>query len=257
MACTATATRDVYEEVVTALEMSGCVKVSMSPDRQNIFYSVKFRTEIEKDFSDLLSSLRMNQLKTSRVIIYCQSLNMCSDLFAHFLFELGSSSYYPPGAPQLSDNRLFGMYHASTPKYNKEVIQTSLSVPDGIVRVVFATVALGMGINFQNVNLIIHYGSPRSIEDYFQESGRGGRSGEDAESMIYWNRSDCPVRKEPTTAQHRELIDVRNYLENKTCCRRKWLLHYFDPECAKPGSDPMMCCAICAMEFGELPTEVP
>ena len=99
----------------------------------------------------------MNQLKTSRVIIYCQSLNMCSDLFAHFLFELGSSSYYPPGAPQLSDNRLFGMYHASTPKYNKEVIQTSLSVPDGIVRVVFATVALGMGINFQNVNLIIHY----------------------------------------------------------------------------------------------------
>ena len=101
---------------------------------------------------------------------------------------------------------------ASTPKYNKEVIHTSLSVPDGIVRVVFATVALGMGINFQNVNLIIHYGSPRSIEDYFQESGRGGRSGEDAQSMIYWNRSDCPVRKEPTTAQHRELIDVSEKL---------------------------------------------
>ena len=63
MACTATATRDVYEEVVTALEMSGCVKVSMSHDRQNIFYSVKFRTEIEKDFSDLLSSLRMTSSK--------------------------------------------------------------------------------------------------------------------------------------------------------------------------------------------------
>ena len=93
----------------------------------------------------------------------------------------------------------FGMFHASTPQHNKDVILYSLLVPDGVVRVVFATVALGMGINLQGVNTIIHYGAPRSIEDYFQESGRGGRSGESACSTIYWKPMDCPVRKEPKT----------------------------------------------------------
>lgn len=57
-------------------------------------------------------------------------------------------------------------------------------VPDEVVRVVFATVALGMGIDLQGVNTIIHYGAPQSIEDYFQESGRGGRSGESACSIV-------------------------------------------------------------------------
>ena len=56
----------------------------------------------------------------------------------------------------------------------------SLSKPDGVVRVVFATVALGMGVNMRDVNTIIHYGAPQSIEDYYQESGRGGRSGQQA-----------------------------------------------------------------------------
>ena len=64
--------------------------------------------------------------------------------------------------------------------------------PDGVVRIVFATVALGMGVNLQGVNTIIHYGAPRSIDDYFQESGRGGRTGHYAESIVYWTPSDCP-----------------------------------------------------------------
>ena len=49
----------------------------------------------------------------------------------------------------------------------------------GVVRIVFATIALGMGVNLLDVNTVIHYGAPRSIDDYFQESGRGGRSGGD------------------------------------------------------------------------------
>ena len=61
----------------------------------------------------------------------------------------------------------------------------SLEVPEGVVRVVFATVALGMGINLQDVNTILHYGAPLCIEDYFQESGRGGRSGETSLFTIF------------------------------------------------------------------------
>ena len=58
--------------------------------------------------------------------------------------------YHPLGADKVSDNRLFGIFHANTPEHNKEVILKSLDDPNGVVRVVFATVALGMGINLQD-----------------------------------------------------------------------------------------------------------
>ena len=126
--------------------------MSVSPNRPNIYYEVHMRTEIETDFADLLSSLQLNLCLAPRVIVYYRSLNVCYDLYAHFLYELGTASYYPPGAPQTSDNRLFGMFHSSTPEYNKDVILKSLVNPIGIVRAVFATIALGMGVNLQNVN---------------------------------------------------------------------------------------------------------
>lgn len=63
--------------------------------------------------------------------------------------------------------------------------------------VVFATTALGMGINLQDVNTVIHYSAPRSLEDYFQESGRGGQSVCRAQSIVFWKRCDCPFTKEP------------------------------------------------------------
>ena len=104
-------------------------------------------------------------------IIYCRSLNLRSALY-FFLSNLGVDSYYPLGAEQVSDNRLFGMFHAQIPQHNKDVILTSMQREDGVVRVVFATVALGMGVNFVGLNRVIHYGAPSSIEDYFQECGR-------------------------------------------------------------------------------------
>jgi ATP-dependent DNA helicase RecQ len=61
------------------------------------------------------------------------------------------------------------MFHANTPPYNKDVILKSLLVPDGVVRIVFATVALGMGIDLRDVNTVIHYGVPQSVEEYFQQ----------------------------------------------------------------------------------------
>ncbi len=77
------------------------------------------------------------------------------------------------------------MYHSSTPTYNKEVILKSMEIEDGTIRVVFATIALGMGVNFAGLNRTIHYGAPTAIEDYFQESGCAGRSGAIAKSTIF------------------------------------------------------------------------
>lgn len=160
--------------------MVDCAFISTSPDRPNIFYEVRQRTDIDTDMKELLESLQEHKSLAPRVIVYCRTLDMCANLYAHFHFELGDDSYFPPGSSKVSDFRLFGMYHANTPEHNKEVIMNSLTKPDRVVRVVFATVALGMGVNMRDVNTIIHYGAPQSIEDYYQESGRGGRSGQAA-----------------------------------------------------------------------------
>lgn len=106
----------------------------------------------------------------------------------------------------------------------------------------FATVALGIGINLRDVNTVIHYGAPQSLEDYFQESVRGGRSGGDGMSTIFWKPVDCPVRKTPTTLRDHELIAVRQYIENITVCRRKLLLDYFDVQVDVQSSH---CCDNC------------
>ena len=85
---------------------------------------------------------------------------------------------------------------------------------------------------------MIHYGTPVSTDNYFQESARGGHSGKEAQSVLFWKPRDCRVEKEPTSTHDDEVIAVRKYLENT--CRRVWLLEYFDPACAKPGLEPAM-----------------
>ena len=101
------------------------------------------------------------------------------------------SQYYPPSAPELSDNRLFDMFHASTPQHSKDKIMGSLQDCHGTVRVVFASVGMGMGIDLHGVDRIIQYGAPSSIEGHFQASGRRGQSGDSTYSIVYWTPKDC------------------------------------------------------------------
>ena len=155
-------------------------------------------------------------------------------------------THYQPGVDKLSNNRLFGMFHANTPDHNKDVILKSLNEPDGVVRLVFATVALGMGINLRDVNTIIHYSAPQSIDDYFQESGRGGRSGQHARSVVYWRATECPMRKVLSSTRDHEVAAVREYLQNETICCRQWLLNYFEPSWTNCERDPSLCCDVCA-----------
>ena len=84
------------------------------------------------------------------------------------------------------------MFHSSTSDANKQIILESLSKPDGTVRVVFAITALGMGVNFVGLRATIPYGAPRSLDDYFQESGHTGRAEESSTSIIYRKPVDAP-----------------------------------------------------------------
>ena len=86
---------------------------------------------------------------------------------------------------EIDEDRLFGMFHASTPQHSKDVIMGSLQDCHGTVRVVFAIVAMGIEIDLHGVNTIIHYGAPSSTEDYFQASGRRVQSGDSAYSIVY------------------------------------------------------------------------
>ena len=120
-------------------------------------------------------TLKEKQKDTLRVVVYCRTLMICADLFSHFSYEMSKSQYYPPNAPERSENRLFGLFHASTPQHSKDVIMGSLQDCHGTIRVVFASVAMGMGIDLHGVDTIIHYGALSSIEDYFQSNGRRGK----------------------------------------------------------------------------------
>ncbi len=149
LAAIATVTEAMRSDIISQLDMIGCKVVSESPNKPNMLYSVEKRSgDIDSDLSFVLDDLATNSVSAKRVIVYCRSLNMCSSLYAHFLHSLRGKSYYPPGAEQISNNRLFGMYHSRTDEHNKQVIMESMGKVDGTVRIVFATMALGMGVNF-------------------------------------------------------------------------------------------------------------
>ena len=254
MALTAIVTSKMRTDIILTLDMSGCQMISISPNRFNIFYGVQRRSTIDDDLEDIVDDIKKNSIYATRVIVYCRSLNMCARLYAHFLNALGTGSYYPPGSPEVSDNRIFGMYHSNTTDYNKKIIMESLSKSDGIVRIVFATMALGMGVNFSGITRIIHYGAPRTIDDYFQESGRAGRTGELSVSTVYWLPADVPLRKDTTDPHVAEAVTVRNYLENDQQCRRYQLLSYFDYSLANnlPSCNPTTCCDVCKHQSSKL-----
>ena len=104
-----------------------------------------------------------------------------------------------------------------------------------------------MGVNLQNVNKFIYYGAPQSLDDFFQESGQGGRSGDATKSIVYWSPRDCPLFKKENILNARELDDVRMYLEITTVCRQKWLLNYFDSDCVLSVAIPVLYCDVYVM----------
>ena len=96
------------------------------------------------------------------------------------------------------------MFHSNTFDVNKQILLDSLSKADGTGRVVFATTAFGMGVNFVGLRTTIHYGAPRSLDDYFHESGQAGRAGEPSTSKIFWKPVDAPLVKSINSTRRRD-----------------------------------------------------
>ena len=136
-------------------------------------------------------------------------------------------------------NRLFGMYHSGTADHNKDVIAKSMS--DAKSCVCYSCPQDGCTLGYK----VVHYGAPRSWDNYLQECGWAGMSREQAFSTIYWCSRDSPMYSD----QHKQEVTlVRQYVENTETCRRVQLLKYLIGEPSKDSSIPPyvgLCCDVC------------
>ena len=176
IALTATANLMDRVQIKHSLNIKDSVDVIGNPDRRNIFYSKELRDSDElvsyemilKPIAKKLIKLKMNYPLT---IIHLP-LRWCG--FAYKLFDrvLAKAQYYPDDTNPIPKKRLFAQYHAPKTSAMKEMILAQMTSESSIIRIVFATVAIGMGVDIPNIREVIHIGPPSSVQQYFQETGQ-------------------------------------------------------------------------------------
>ena len=190
LALTTTASKTTKKDIYEVLEFESPCEVVESPDRRNIVYSTQVM-EKGRDETDyflwLIAYIKDRGAKTDRVLIYCQSVKQCTQLFQVFLSELKSKIF--AGENPNPKERLVEMLHSKTPNPVKDTILESFTKSDGHIRALFATIAFGMGVNAKGVK--IHVGPSKNLEAYIQESGRCGRGGEQSRAIVLFNNKMC------------------------------------------------------------------
>ena len=187
---TATSTQQTKMKVIGMLDIdvSETLFIEKKTERKNIRYCVEY-VESDKEvigmFYSIINELIEKKETCSRRFIYTQTRNQCATIYNAFNSDLGNNIYQNCEAnPRF---RLVDMFHGGTPESIKKHIVAQLAIPDSCLRVVICTVAFGMGVNCSNVNESIHFGAPKSLEAYIQESGRIGRNGSTSISRILYN----------------------------------------------------------------------
>ena len=245
---TATASKHDRECIKKFLGLKSCVEIIGNPDRTNITYKKHLRIGPDIDsFTSILTPIAagwMKQLNYPLTIIYIP-LKRCQFAYKLFEFVLGCNQYYPKGAMPIPENRLFAQFHSPQTKEMKDEVLKQLTCPTGsIIRVVFATVALGMGVDIKGIRSIIHITPPYTVQAYIQETGRAGRDGNSATAVLYYNNRD--VAKNKVGMQE----DIRDYCQSKGKCLRNMLLKSLDTDekYMKPLSPKHLCCSVCHEE---------
>ena len=244
LALTATSPPSAIERLAKSLCMNSNFKtIQKNPNRENVFLDKKMRlpnqhgtTSYERILIPIAEELSEKRETYPITIIYMR-LKYCG--FAYALFNRILEDDQFVGNSRDPSSRLFSQFHAPQTAQMKVSILNEIKKDDSRIRVIFATTALGMGVNVPYVSKIIHIGPPSSLESYMQEIGRAGRIGQQASAILYFNNSDI--------AQNKDISydSIREYCTSEKVCLRKLLLGYFGFSCKKQEK----CCVICDGEF--------